>query len=80
MNTAVNGVVQIEPFKFFHYMNESICNYQEPQSISPLYSEDDDETTQQMSSAGSKKLSQRSSKPAGIAHLGGSFCLCLYFA
>ena len=70
MTTAINAVVQVEPFKFFHNMNESICNYQESASSS-------------MSSSSSAALSQghgmtknvgiqseRSTKPAGIAHLG----------
>jgi hypothetical protein len=57
MNTAVNGVVQVEPFKFFHNINESICNYQETAKAQS-----------KMSTVGSSK--GRSKKPAGIAHLG----------
>jgi len=58
MNTAVNAAVQIEPFKFFHKINESICNYQEPMQYS----------NSQMSNVGGSQ--GRSNKPAGIAHLG----------
>jgi len=29
MNTAVKGVVQVEPFKFFHKINEGVQSYQE---------------------------------------------------
>lgn len=57
MNTAVNGVVQVEPFKFFHNINESICNYQETAKAQS-----------KMSTVGSTK--GRSKNPAGIAHLG----------
>jgi hypothetical protein len=58
MNTAVNAAVQIEPFKFFHKINESICNYEEPLQYS----------NSQMSNVGGSQ--GRSNKPAGIAHLG----------
>ena len=58
MNTAVNAVVQIEPFKFFHNINDSICNYQETSPSKPS------QTVDVASPPG------RSNKPAGIAHLG----------
>ena len=61
MTTAVNAVVQVEPFKFFHNMNDSIRNYQEPAS-SLQHSQT------QVSNVGNHP--DRSSKPAGIAHLG----------
>jgi molybdopterin converting factor small subunit len=71
MNTAINAVVQVEPFKFFHKMNESICNYQEPDlssssaaaaaALSQSYS---------MTKNVGIRSSERSTKPAGIAHLG----------
>ena len=58
MNTAVNAAVQIEPFKFFHKINESICNYREALQYS---------NTQSSNVGG---FQGRSNKPAGIAHLG----------
>lgn len=61
MTTAVNAVVQVEPFKFFHNMNDSIRNYQEPAS-SLQHSQT------QVSNVGNHP--ERSNKPAGIAHLG----------
>lgn len=61
MNTAVNAVVQIEPFKFFHNINDSICNYQQESTISQ-------QLQPQTSNVGN--LPGRSDKPAGIAHLG----------
>jgi hypothetical protein len=57
MNTAVNGVVQIEPFKLFHKINVGACNYQEQAT-----------TSSQTAHVGS--LPGRSAKPAGIAQLG----------
>ncbi|KAL7496154.1 hypothetical protein ACHAWT_005584 [Skeletonema menzelii] len=57
MNTAVNGVVQIEPFKLFHKINEGACNYQ---NRSPSSSQ----------TAHVNSLPGRSAKPAGIAQLG----------
>lgn len=57
MNTAVNGVVQIEPFKLFHKINEGACNYQQQ---SPASSQ----------TAHVNSLPGRSAKPAGIAQLG----------
>ena len=62
MNTAVNAVVQIEPFKFFHNINDSICNYQETSSSKPS------QTVDVVRPGG------RSNKPAGIAHLGELVC------
>jgi len=62
MNTAVNAVVQIEPFKFFHNINDSIRNYQEEDSSSS-------DLQSQTSNVGIN-LPGRSNKPAGIAHLG----------
>ena len=56
MNTAVNAVVQIEPFKFFHNINDSIISYHESHSHT------------QTSTVGN--LPGRSNKPAGMAHLG----------
>ncbi len=56
MNTAVNAVVQIEPFKFFHNINDSIISYHQSHSNS------------QTTTVGS--LPGRSNKPAGMAHLG----------
>jgi hypothetical protein len=72
MNTAINAVVQVEPFKFFHRMNESICNYQEPTSSSSLSSSSSSVALSQGHSM-TKNVgiqSERSTKPAGIAHLG----------
>eukprot|EP00985_Skeletonema_marinoi_P014247 scaffold7199_cov133-Skeletonema_marinoi.AAC.4 len=57
MNTAVNGVVQIEPFKLFHKINEGACNYQHQSSASSQ-------------TAHVNSLPGRSAKPAGIAQLG----------
>jgi hypothetical protein len=57
MNTAVNGVVQIEPFKLFHKINEGACSYKEKSSASSQ--------TAHVSS-----LPGRSTTPAGIAQLG----------
>jgi len=69
MTTAVNAVVQVEPFKFFHNMNDSIRNYQEP--TSSLTS-----SQSHMSNVGIHP--ERSNKPAGIAHL-GKCCVVLPF-
>jgi len=57
MNTAVNGVVQIEPFKLFHKINEGACNYQQQSRSSSQ-------------TAHVNSLPGRSTKPAGIAQLG----------
>jgi len=60
MNTAVNGAVQIEPFKLFHKINEGVRDYEPPapsQSMS--------HTTATVGG-----LPGRSNKPAGIAQLG----------
>ena len=64
MTSVVNAVVQIEPFKFFHNINEGICNY---------YDQDTALSNSQLtqtSAVGNDGLPERSSKPAGIAHLG----------
>ena len=58
MNTAVNAVVQIEPFKLFHSINEGVCSFTESSpSISP-------------NTATVCSLPGRSTKPAGISQLG----------
>eukprot|EP00579_Thalassiosira_antarctica_P017558 CAMPEP_0201950382 /NCGR_PEP_ID=MMETSP0903-20130614/56457_1 /ASSEMBLY_ACC=CAM_ASM_000552 /TAXON_ID=420261 /ORGANISM="Thalassiosira antarctica, Strain CCMP982" /LENGTH=724 /DNA_ID=CAMNT_0048493617 /DNA_START=656 /DNA_END=2830 /DNA_ORIENTATION=- len=64
MTSVVNAVVQIEPFKFFHNINEGICNY---------YDQDTALSKSQLaqtSTVGNDGLPGRSKKPAGIAHLG----------
>ena len=66
MNTAVNAAVQIEPFKFFHKINESISDYQEPLHFS----------NSQLLNVGDHP--GRSNKPAGIAHLGESCKVFLF--
>lgn len=58
MNTAVNAAVQIEPFKFFYKINESICDYHDPTIF----------LNSQCSNVSSSQ--GRSNKPAGMAHLG----------
>ncbi|KAL3802102.1 hypothetical protein HJC23_010858 [Cyclotella cryptica] len=61
MTTAVNAVVQIEPFKLFHNINEGVSKYSEPPStVSPSH---------QLASINS--LPGRSNKPAGLAQGGG---------
>ncbi len=67
MNTAVNAAVQIEPFKFFHKINESVCDYREPLQYS----------NSQFLNAGG--LEGRSTQPAGIAHLGESLLVVVLF-
>jgi hypothetical protein len=69
MNTAINAVVQVEPFKFFHRMNESICNYQEPDLSSSSSSAALSQSYSMTKNVGIRS-SERSTKPAGIAHLG----------
>ena len=72
MTTAINAVVQVEPFKFFHNMNESICNYQEPASSS-MSSSSSSAAALSQGHRMTKNVgiqSERSTKPAGIAHLG----------
>lgn len=66
MNTAVNAVVQIEPFKFFHNINDSICSYQE-ESAAELLQQQHDLHSQ---TANVASIPGRSDKPAGMAHLG----------
>jgi hypothetical protein len=66
MNTAVNAAVQIEPFKFFHKINESVCDYREPLQYS----------NSQFLNAGG--VEGRSTRPAGIAHLGESLLFVLF--
>jgi hypothetical protein len=61
MTTAVNAVVQVEPFKFFHNMNDSIRKYQEPASLLQH---------SQTQVCNVRNHPERSNKPAGIAHLG----------
>lgn len=59
MTTAVNAVVQIEPFKLFHNINEGVSKYHEPPSfVSPSH---------QLASINS--LPGRSNKPAGLAQV-----------
>jgi hypothetical protein len=73
MNTAINAVVQVEPFKFFHNMNESICYYQEPASSSLSSSAAAAAAALSQGHIITKNVgiqSERSTKPAGIAHLG----------
>lgn len=56
----MNGVVQIEPFKLFHNINQGVTNYDEPStSVSPSH---------QLATVNS--LPGRSNKPAGMAQLG----------
>jgi hypothetical protein len=61
MTTAVNAVVQIEPFKLFHNINQGVSNYNEPSSSvsSPSH---------QLATINS--LPGRSNKPAGMAQMG----------
>jgi len=66
MNTVVNAVVQTEPFKFFHNINDSICSYQE-ESAAELLQQQHDLHSQTSNVA---SLPGRSNKPAGMAHLG----------
>mmetsp|Transcript_43352 Transcript_43352/g.91057 ORF Transcript_43352/g.91057 Transcript_43352/m.91057 type:complete len:776 (+) Transcript_43352:1353-3680(+) len=70
MNTAVNAVVQIEPFKFFHNINESVCNYYQEEADDELNNNDSLQQHQQLTLDVGNELSTRSNKPAGIAHLG----------
>lgn len=58
MNTAVNAVVQLEPFKLFYSINEGIRDYEASPSAS----------SSQTATVGN--LHGRSQKPAGIAQLG----------
>jgi len=60
MTTAVNAVVQIEPFKLFHNINQGASKYNEPsQSAS---------SSQQLATVNS--LPGRSDRPAGMAQMG----------
>ncbi|KAL7483449.1 hypothetical protein ACHAW6_009100 [Cyclotella cf. meneghiniana] len=60
MTTAVNAVVQIEPFKLFYNINEGVSKYNEPaSSVSPSH---------QLASINT--LPGRSNKPAGLAQMG----------
>jgi hypothetical protein len=60
MTTAVNAVVQIEPFKLFHNINQGVSTYTEPSSsIAPSH---------QFATVNS--LPGRSNKPAGMAQMG----------
>ncbi|KAL3771499.1 hypothetical protein ACHAWO_000620 [Cyclotella atomus] len=60
MTTAVNAVVQIEPFKLFHNINQGVSSYQEPSSSVSA--------SHQLATVTS--LPGRSNKPAGMAQMG----------
>ena len=60
MTTAVNAVVQIEPFKLFHNINQGVSTYTEPSSSIAL--------SHQLATVNS--LPGRSNKPAGMAQMG----------
>lgn len=54
MNSVVNAVAHVEPFRFFHNINDGVCNYYKNESTL-LHSQHNP---------------KYSNKPAGIAHLG----------
>jgi hypothetical protein len=60
MTTAVNAVVQIEPFKLFHNINQGVSSYHEPSSSVS--------SSHQFATVTS--LPGRSNKPAGMAQMG----------
>lgn len=63
MTTAVNAVVQIEPFKLFHNINQGVSTYNEQ---SPPIA-----TSHQLATVNS--LPGRSNKPAGMAQVSTVF-------
>jgi hypothetical protein len=70
MTTAVNAVVQVEPFKLFHSINEGVSSYIEPvapSSMSPSH---------QLATVNT--LPGRSSKPAGMAQVSKWYIVPVY--